>query len=123
MKVLEKDPRCATALGFLGMVYHMLDDLDQAILYYHEALSVDPLNQHLLDLLNLALETNVIEGMPLSATSGGEELWQQMVTEKREGKQALPGLDPGAPLVDIEEEGAHLSGSMAEEMMMDVSYN
>ncbi|KAF9059802.1 hypothetical protein BDP27DRAFT_1340749 [Rhodocollybia butyracea] len=36
-KVLLLDPRHALALGFLGLVYHLLDDLDQAIIKYHEA--------------------------------------------------------------------------------------
>jgi anaphase-promoting complex subunit 6 len=35
-KVLELDPRHSVALGFLGMVYHLKSDLDQAIIKYHE---------------------------------------------------------------------------------------
>lgn len=35
-KVLELDPRHAVALGFLGMVYHLKGNLDQAIVKYHE---------------------------------------------------------------------------------------
>ena len=35
-KVLEYDPRHSTALGFLGMVYHMKGELDLAIVKYHE---------------------------------------------------------------------------------------
>jgi tetratricopeptide (TPR) repeat protein len=36
LKVLELDPRNAIALGFLGIVYHLLGDLDKAIVKYHE---------------------------------------------------------------------------------------
>lgn len=35
-KVLELDPYHPVALGFLGMVFHLLGDLDKAILKYHE---------------------------------------------------------------------------------------
>lgn len=35
-KVLEIDPRHSVALGFLGMVFHLLDDVDCAIVKYHE---------------------------------------------------------------------------------------
>jgi len=36
VKVLEIDSRSAPALGFLGLVYHLMDDLDDAIVKYHE---------------------------------------------------------------------------------------
>jgi hypothetical protein len=35
-KVLELDAQHSLALGFLGMVYHLLEDIDQAIIKYHE---------------------------------------------------------------------------------------
>lgn len=35
-KVLELNPRHAVALGFLGMVYHLKGELDEAIVKYHE---------------------------------------------------------------------------------------
>ncbi|KAF9036148.1 hypothetical protein BJ165DRAFT_1354578 [Panaeolus papilionaceus] len=57
-KLLELDARHAVAIGFLGMVYHLMGDLDNAIVKYHEALSIDPINPHILELLNLALETS-----------------------------------------------------------------
>ena len=41
LKVLELDPRNAIVLGFLGIVYHLLGDLDKAIVKYHE---VKPFN-------------------------------------------------------------------------------
>jgi len=34
--VLELDPRHSVALGFLGMVYHLMGELDKAIIQYHE---------------------------------------------------------------------------------------
>ena len=36
VKVLEIDSRSAPALGFLGLVYHLMDRLDDAIVKYHE---------------------------------------------------------------------------------------
>jgi len=36
VKVLEIDSRSAPALGFLGLVYHLMDHLDDAIVKYHE---------------------------------------------------------------------------------------
>jgi len=35
-KVLELDPQNATAYGFLGIVYHLMGNLDKAIVKYHE---------------------------------------------------------------------------------------
>lgn len=83
--MLELDPRNAVALGFLGIAYHLLGDLDNAIVKYHEvnlppflkdnilkkisstlffirnqALSIDPINAHVLELLNSALESNTM---------------------------------------------------------------
>ncbi|KAI0255073.1 TPR-like protein [Lactifluus subvellereus] len=58
VKVLEIDSRSAPALGFLGLVYHLMDRLDDAIVKYHEALSINPINAHVLELLNLALEAS-----------------------------------------------------------------
>ncbi|KAJ6494696.1 cell division control protein 16 [Mycena vitilis] len=55
-KVLDLDPRHAVALGFMGMVHHLTDNLDMAILKYHEALSVDQLNPHIMELLQMALD-------------------------------------------------------------------
>ncbi len=36
IKVLEIDSRSAPALGFLGLVYHLMDRLNDAIVRYHE---------------------------------------------------------------------------------------
>ena len=35
-KVIQLDPRNAAALGFLGMVHHLMYELDAAIVKYHE---------------------------------------------------------------------------------------
>jgi len=64
-KVLELDSRHSVALGFLGLVYHLMGNLDKAIIKYHEALSVDPINPHILELLNTALESSVASPSPL----------------------------------------------------------
>ncbi|CAK5268758.1 unnamed protein product [Mycena citricolor] len=55
-KVLDLEPRNAAALGFLGIIYHLTNDLDKAILKYHETLSINQLNPHIMELLQLALE-------------------------------------------------------------------
>jgi anaphase-promoting complex subunit 6 len=36
VKVLEIDSRSAPGLGFMGLVYHLMDRLDDAIVKYHE---------------------------------------------------------------------------------------
>jgi tetratricopeptide (TPR) repeat protein len=35
-KVIGLDPRHSTALGFLGLVHHLMGDYDNAIVKYHE---------------------------------------------------------------------------------------
>jgi hypothetical protein len=72
-RVLEILPAHPTALAFLGLTCHLTGEMDKAILHYHEvnpflcsppqhrltspsqALSVDPINHHVLELLNKAL--------------------------------------------------------------------
>ncbi|KAF8072071.1 hypothetical protein FPV67DRAFT_1483779 [Lyophyllum atratum] len=63
-KVLELDSRHSMALGFLGLVHHLLGEVDKAIVKYHEALSIDPINPHVLELLNMALEANIMRSPP-----------------------------------------------------------
>lgn len=131
VKVLEIDSRSAAALGFLGLVYHLMDRLDDAIVKYHEvralssaplgnpllslslsptppisfwlsvarfqvgslltrrllpvffsgikfqALSVNPINAHVLELLNLALEASADAG-PFARLGGAgrSEEWE-----------------------------------------------
>ena len=109
-RVLQLDPLNAAALGFLGMVYHLMDDLDAAIVKYHEVsplnlirssllsllvtdrtpqtLSIDPINGHILELLNLALESNALAG-PLGqkGVPGGEEEWARKMREHRKASK------------------------------------
>jgi len=80
IKVLEIDSRSAPALGFLGLVYHLMDKLDDAIVKYHEALSINPINPHVLELLNLALEASADAGpfVRLGGAGRSEEWTGQM---------------------------------------------
>ncbi|KAF9223525.1 TPR-like protein [Gyrodon lividus] len=78
-QVLEIEPQHPQGLGFMGMVYHHLEDIDQAIVKYHEALSVDPINGHLIELLNLALESNAACGSWEKVYPGGEEAFRGMM--------------------------------------------
>lgn len=49
-----------------------------------QALSIDPLNSHALDLLNLALEA-LADGPPFGGNvPGGEETWRKMMKEQAE---------------------------------------
>ncbi|KAF8199522.1 cell division control protein 16 [Pholiota molesta] len=66
-KVLELDARHSIALGFLGMVHHLMCNVDKAIVKYHEALSIDPINPHMLELLNMALESSASLHVPESS--------------------------------------------------------
>jgi anaphase-promoting complex subunit 6 len=55
-----------------------------SILTLSKALSIDPLNSHTLDLLNLALEA-IADGPPFRGkVPGGEEMWQKMMKEQAE---------------------------------------
>lgn len=53
VKVLEIDSRSAPALGFLGLIYHLMDRLDDAIVKYHEVRSAV--------LANITLPTSLSE--------------------------------------------------------------
>ncbi|KAI6013046.1 hypothetical protein EDC04DRAFT_2609437 [Pisolithus marmoratus] len=78
-RVLEIEPQHRQGLGFLGMVYHFQDEVDKAIVKYHEALSVDPINNHIIELLNLALESNITCGSWEKVYPGGEEAFRGMM--------------------------------------------
>ncbi|TFK40039.1 hypothetical protein BDQ12DRAFT_481499 [Crucibulum laeve] len=68
LKVIELEPRHAIAHGFLGMTYHLMGNTEKAIVKYHETLSIDPINPHILELLNTALEqTAVLNTQPADA--------------------------------------------------------
>ncbi|KAF9565181.1 TPR-like protein [Agrocybe pediades] len=59
-KVVELDPQNSIAFGFLGIVHHLMGNVDKAIVKYHESLSIDPINPHILELLNTALEVSAM---------------------------------------------------------------
>ncbi|THV04469.1 TPR-like protein [Dendrothele bispora CBS 962.96] len=79
-KVTNLDPRHSVALGFLGLVYHLTADYDNAIVKYHEALSIDPLNPYIMELLNTALESVASAGI----TKRHKERFKQEVTRLKE---------------------------------------
>lgn len=77
--VLEIEPQHPQGLGYLAMVYHLLGEIDKAIIKYHEALSIDPINGHLIELLNLALESDLCCGSLEKVYPGGEEAFRAMM--------------------------------------------
>lgn len=118
-KVLELEPRHSVALGFLGMVYHLKGDLDQAIIRYHESLSIDPANPHILEVLNMAIDT-VTSQVPGQTSPDAE--FRQAIKELKEtymklgvkikGKErALLGL--GLPRSHLQLAGASASTNNA----------
>ncbi|KAI0701318.1 TPR-like protein [Cytidiella melzeri] len=98
-RVLQLDPANAVALGFLGMVHHLMNELDAAIVKYHETLSVDPINGHIIELLGLALENNIAAGiMGQKGIPGGDEEWSKKMREHRRKGKAVAK----APVADHE---------------------
>ncbi|KAI0787967.1 TPR-like protein [Fomes fomentarius] len=88
-KVLEIDYRNVSALSFMGVTHHLLGNVETAIVKYHEALSIEPINGYVLELLDLALETSADMGpFGLKGPPGGEENWAEKMREHRDkGKQ------------------------------------
>ncbi|KAH7920411.1 TPR-like protein [Leucogyrophana mollusca] len=80
-RVLEISPQHPQGLAYMGMIYHQLDEVDKAIEKYHEALSVDPINGHVIELLNLALESNIACGALDKIYPGGEEAFKRMMAK------------------------------------------
>jgi anaphase-promoting complex subunit 6 len=134
-KVVCIDPRHGQGLACLGMVHHVLGELDGAILRYHEvsgdqastklifefslqALSVDPLDTNIIDLLNLALETN-LDMNPLELGSTGlkdQNKWEAMMLRRKAGQDAKNG-----DVVATGRDDEFDSSIMAEVSIMDVS--
>ena len=54
-RVLEIDPWHAQALAFLGMVYHLLNETDKAIVKYHEVGSVTTPNRNMHIIISLPI--------------------------------------------------------------------
>lgn len=104
------DYRHVAALSFVGLTEHLLGNLGEAIVRYHEvrlcistnpfilcpctpltpaqALSIDPINGYVLELLELALESSADMGVfgVLGPAPGGEEKWEQKMREHRDAK-------------------------------------
>jgi anaphase-promoting complex subunit 6 len=56
LQVVELDPDSSAAYLGLGMCYHRLGDLDEAILWYHRSLAITTNDKQTSELLSLALE-------------------------------------------------------------------
>ncbi|KAI9066326.1 TPR-like protein [Trametes sanguinea] len=97
-RVLEMDYRNVAALSFMGVTQHLLGNVEAAIVKYHEALSIDPINGYVLELLEHALETSAdmgpfgTRGAPMGGP--GDESWAAKMREHRDlkGKQVAQDL-------------------------------
>ncbi|KAH9945212.1 TPR-like protein [Epithele typhae] len=95
-QVLDIDYRNVTALSFMGVTYHLLGEIELAIVKYHEALSIEPINGYVLELLEMALDASAEMG-PFGfkgGPPGGEDSWEQKMREHRDrdkGKQIAKG--------------------------------
>ncbi|KAF8339828.1 uncharacterized protein EI90DRAFT_3037909 [Cantharellus anzutake] len=70
-EVIRIDPRNPQGLACLGIIHHALGELGDAITKYHEALSVQPLDANVIELLNLALKLNTVIN-PFSSTPSAD---------------------------------------------------
>lgn len=64
LRVIECDPSCAAAYIALGMCAQRQGNLAGAIDWYHEGLGIDPRDPIGTELLNMALDARVAEGLP-----------------------------------------------------------
>ncbi|WFD18961.1 anaphase-promoting complex subunit Cut9 [Malassezia caprae] len=64
LRVLDYDPACASAYIALGLCAHRRGDLADAIGWYHEGLGIDPRDPIGTELLDLALDARVAQGLP-----------------------------------------------------------
>ncbi|WFD30859.1 anaphase-promoting complex subunit Cut9 [Malassezia sp. CBS 17886] len=64
MQVIEFDPSCSTAYIALGMCAHAERSFADAIGWYHEGLGIDPRDPVGTELLTMALDTRVAQGLP-----------------------------------------------------------
>ncbi|SJL04405.1 uncharacterized protein ARMOST_07771 [Armillaria ostoyae] len=85
-QVLDLDPHNSVALGFMGMVHHLLGCVDKAIEIYHESLSIDPVNHQVLELLGMALEATTAGGPKMS-----DEEWKNMLKSMTEKYSSSSG--------------------------------
>lgn len=59
---------------------------------YLQALSLEPTNQHVLELLNVALESNI--DTPPFARAAGTEMWNAIVKERKDARGRVLGVLP-----------------------------
>lgn len=72
LRVLDYDPACAPAYIALGMCAHRRGDLADAIGWYHEGLGVDPRDPIGTELLGIALDARVAQGLPPALQKAAE---------------------------------------------------
>lgn len=68
MHVIESDSGCATAFMALGICAQRQGDLTTAIEWYHEGLGIDPRDPVGTELLTMALEARLDQGLPPALT-------------------------------------------------------
>lgn len=73
LRVIESDPSCATAYIALGMCAQREGDLATAIDWYHEGLGIDPRDPVGTELLTMALEARLDQGLPPGLVPPSEE--------------------------------------------------
>ncbi|KAH8822920.1 cell division control protein 16 [Flagelloscypha sp. PMI_526] len=62
-QVLLVDPKNVQALVHMGIVNHLMGNIADSILCYHEALAIEPINPHAVELLSLAMESSALVGV------------------------------------------------------------
>ncbi|PWN47419.1 TPR-like protein [Violaceomyces palustris] len=94
LKVIELDPNCFSAYLGLGMTCHRLGDLSNAIGWYHDALRINPRDNHATELLDFILQERSYESNSLIGLGGDIEdenshLFQidQRIQEVEEGDE------------------------------------
>ncbi|KAL5503810.1 CUT9 [Sanghuangporus vaninii] len=88
-KVLDMDPRHTTALAFMGKTYMLMGRLEDAIQKFHESLSVDPVNGHVVELLNLALEASLDHAPPLTSPASSLGVKAEEFVKSASRQQAI----------------------------------
>ncbi|KAG8740782.1 anaphase promoting complex subunit cdc16 [Ceratobasidium sp. 414] len=88
MRVLELEPRHAIAISSLGVAHHLLFELEDAIARYHEALAIEPLSAHVIDLLNNAVQANADTPLHFIPGLGTEEGWQAGMEKRNQATEA-----------------------------------
>ncbi|KAG8885545.1 anaphase promoting complex subunit cdc16 [Tulasnella sp. 332] len=95
-KVVELNPRHAQGFACIGLVHHMLEEYEEAIRFYHDSLSIDPIDANTIDLLNLALEINAdmpAANLGVLGLPGGEGTWRKLVAERQVANAGRPAVD------------------------------